>query len=331
MKDFWKNPAVKNYLVQDIFDIDEIVRRLGGCPNDEDYKIVRSYYYWEWQGNEDWEIVITTKEDYEKCKDNDEFVYRTDLNYKDFLDKFWFDTFEEALYGFVEPNEQLDFISLVNETFFTLSFEGQGKLFLRNVINGLNELSDDIKRFLINKDKDYGTKINKIQEVVINEYSGSYLDTKNKIIQHYKFIFPEIENNFSQNLDLLEIKSIPVKTKEPKNLIWYEIGKLIAIGDIEFKAIKGVGNQIYYKKTEYVSGLSLAEELNKVLNLKTDSLKSYINDTISGVMDTNRKNIFNSDNKIQKLILYCKENNHKPSDYLLEKLKELQAFNHLDN
>jgi hypothetical protein len=40
MKDFWKNPAVKNYLVQDIFDIDEIVRSFGGCPNDEDYKII---------------------------------------------------------------------------------------------------------------------------------------------------------------------------------------------------------------------------------------------------------------------------------------------------
>ena len=67
MKDFWKNPAVKNYLVEDIFDIDEIVRRLGGCPNDEDYKIERSYYFKELVGGEEgYETSIATKEQYEE-------------------------------------------------------------------------------------------------------------------------------------------------------------------------------------------------------------------------------------------------------------------------
>jgi hypothetical protein len=325
MKDFWKNPTVTNYLVQDIFDVDEIIRRLGGCPNDDDYKIVRSYYYWEWQGNEDWIAIPTTKEDYEKYKDNDEFEYRTELNYDDFLDKFWFDTFQQSLYEYAEPNEQLDFITYVNDTFFTLSFEGQAKMFLRNVVNGLEELSNGLKLFLGNKY--YGIKINNIQEIVINEYSRSYLNTKNKIIQHYKLIYPEIENGFSKNSNLSEIKSIPIRTKKPKDRIWYEVGKLIAIGEIEFKQKKNIGIEIYYKNIKYESGTSLADELSNQLNLKSSSLKSYINDTINGNMDTNRKNIFNTLAKAKELILYCKENNRKPSNYLLEKLQLLYDLN----
>ena len=196
MKDFWKNHSVKNYLVQDIFDIDEIVRRLGGCPNDEDYKIERSYYYWEWQGNEDWITIPTTKEEYEKHKDNDEFKYITELNYNDFIDKFWLDTFEQALYEYAEPNEQLDFISFVNDNFFTLSFEGQAKLFLRNIIETLNHWSINLSDMISSKRMNDFYKINNIQEKVIRQYLGSYLNTKRRIINHYKFIYPEIENDF---------------------------------------------------------------------------------------------------------------------------------------
>ncbi|RTY86338.1 hypothetical protein [Flavobacterium sp. RSP15] len=201
MKDFWKNPAVKNYLVEDIFDIDEIVRRFGGCPDDEDYKIVRSYYCDEFVGGEEgYETSSATKEDYEKYKSSDEdyydFSYRTELNYNDFLDKFWFDTFEQTLYEYVEPDEQIDFITYVNETFFTLSFEGQGKLFLRNIIKKLNHWSAELLVMIDSKRMNDFYKINKIQEKVIKHYSGSYLNTKRRIINHYKFIYSEIENDF---------------------------------------------------------------------------------------------------------------------------------------
>ena len=196
MKDFWKNPAVTNYIVEDIFDIDEIVRQYGTCPYEEDYKIVRSYFYWEWQGDDDWNAIPTTKEDYEKYKDNDEEDYRTDLNYNDFLDKFWYDTFEQTLYEDVEPNEQLDFISLVEETYFSLSTEGQAKLFLRTVINGLSNYSKSLLRMIEVRDNYDYVKINKIQEKVIYHYSGSYLNTKRRIIDHYKFIYSEIGNDF---------------------------------------------------------------------------------------------------------------------------------------
>lgn len=217
MKDFWKTPAVINYVVDDLFDIDEIVMRLGSCPNEEEYIIVRNYYFWEWDGGDDWHIEYTTKEGYEKYKDNDDYIYRTDLNYKDFEDKFWFDTFEETLTQYAEPSEQLDFISCVNETFFTLNFESQAKMFLKNIITGLTELNQNLKRFIRNRDKEYGEKINKIQEIVINQYSGSYLNTKEKIIQKYKFIYPEIENNF--NPSGTKINTKPTRDEILKKLI----------------------------------------------------------------------------------------------------------------
>ncbi|MXO06167.1 hypothetical protein [Flavobacterium sp. HBTb2-11-1] len=200
MREFWKKEAVKNYLVQDLFDVDEIVRRLGGCPNNEDYKIIRRYYCIEFIGGEEqFEILDTTKEEFEAHKDDDntEIDYRTELNYSDFLDKFWFDTFEEALFGYAEPNEQLDFISCVKDTFFELKFEGQAKMFLKNVIDGLNELYTELNYLLKNKNTVYSVGINKIQEVVINHYSESYLNTQNKIINIYKFIYPEIEQEFA--------------------------------------------------------------------------------------------------------------------------------------
>lgn len=201
IKDFWKNPAVKNYLVEDIFDIDEIVRRLGGCPNDEDYKIERSYYFTELVGGEEgYETSTATKEQYDEYIKSDvdyyDYSYSTKLNYEDFLDKFWFDTFEQTLCEYAEPGEQHNFISLVNDTFFNLSFEGQGKLFLRNIIQGLNHWNEELLVLIDSKRMKDFHKINKIQEIVIYQYSGSYLNAKKRLINHYKFIYPEIENEF---------------------------------------------------------------------------------------------------------------------------------------
>ncbi len=216
-------------------------------------------------------------------------------------------------------------MSCVENTFFELNFDGQAKMFLRNIVNGLDELSERLKIMIERSDKYDYNKINKIQKIVINHYSGVYQFAKNRIIQYYKFIYPEIENNFSQNLNLSEIKSIPVLLEKKQNEIWYEVGKLIAIGDIEFKIIKNIGTEIYYKKEKFDSGKSLGEQLSIELERNADSLKSYINDTISGIMDKNRKNIFNSLNKAKTLMLFCKENKHIPSTYLLTKLKELEA------
>jgi hypothetical protein len=209
MEKFWKKQNVRNYLVQDLFDVDEIVRSFGSCPDDEDYKIIRSYYYIEFIGGEEpYEVNPTNKEDYIKYKDSiySEFDYRTELNYEDFLEKFWIDSFEDILYNHSEPDEQNDFINCVIETYYELSFEGQAKLFLGNVINGLNELSENLNYLLSTKDKLYGYKINWIQERVIKFYIASYIETKNKIINHFKLIYPEIENEFKS-------KEIEINTK----------------------------------------------------------------------------------------------------------------------
>lgn len=221
MYQFWDKQEVKNYLVQNLFDVDEIVRKLGGCQNDEDYKIIRSYYYIEFIGGENpYEIHPSTKKEFEKNKDNEdsEFHYFSQLNYDDFLSNFWIDSFEDILYNRCEPIEQLDFISCVKDTFYELKFEGQAKLFLKNVIEGLNELNEKLKRLKSNNFK-YNLnykEINFIQEKVIELYMGSYLDTKKKIIKCFEFIYPEITNEF-------EPKKIKVNTKPTREELINEL------------------------------------------------------------------------------------------------------------
>ncbi|MBF6652188.1 hypothetical protein C3B47_04655 [Flavobacterium columnare] len=221
MKKFWEKEVVKNYLIRDLFDVDVVVEKLGSCPNDEDYKIKRKYFYIEFVGgDEPYEIFETTKEEYEKHKedDNNEFDYRTELNYEEFIDKFWFDTFEQILFGYCEPNQQLDFILCVKDTFFELNFEGQAKMFLKSVINGLNQLIEELNYLLSNNETIHSVKINKIQEIVIKHYSGSYLNAKKKIINSYKFIYPEIEKEFS-DIDDVRINTKPTREEILKKLI----------------------------------------------------------------------------------------------------------------
>lgn len=196
INDFWKNPKVKNYLVCDIFNIDEVVRCYGGCPNDEDYKIVRTYYYWEWQGDENHIPITTTKEDYEKYKDSEEENYRTEINYIEFENVFWFNEFADFLINTIEPDEQLNFISYVNETFNNASFEGQAKVFLKEVFSSLKSFREDLEVLSNKRDRKGLEKINKIQDFVINHYSGSYKNTIDKLSKYYESIYPELIQEF---------------------------------------------------------------------------------------------------------------------------------------
>lgn len=197
MEKFWKKKNVKNYLIKDLFDTDEIVRMFGGCPNNEDYKIERIYYYWEWQGDENYEVIYTTKEDYEKHKDDESLFYGSDLNYKDFEDKFWFDSFEDVILGKVEIFSRLDFIKEIDKAFYKLKFEVQAKLFLKEVLESLDAIIRQLNRMLNHKNIDSDIEINKIREFVLNTFKQSYFDAKSDIYEGYKFIFPDIENNFN--------------------------------------------------------------------------------------------------------------------------------------
>ncbi|WP_157505063.1 hypothetical protein [Flavobacterium tegetincola] len=319
MKEFWLKSNVKEYMIKDLYDVDEIVRRFGACPNDEDYKIVRSYYFWEWEGNENWNVIQTTKDDYDKNIENEDIQYRTELNYNEFADVFWFSEFEDTICGKVEIFSRYDFIDAVNETFYTLHFEGQAKYFLKEVIEGLESLSRQIARFSNFKKEIQGFEANKIQQFVLKTFYDSYKDCISDIINEYEFICPEI-TNYINNYS-------PTIKKNPKieyKTIWQKLGILIAIGSIEFEQKKNFGFEIKYKNILFESGNALARELSEEWEIKQESLKSYINDTLNANMNLNRKNIFNSLKKAEFLITHCRENNIEPSKFLIKKLEELK-------
>jgi hypothetical protein len=315
---FWKKEAVKKYLIQDIFDIDEVVRKYGGCQNDEDYKIQRSYYCWEWQGDENWITIPVEQEEYEKHKDNEDLHYRSELNYEAFLGKFWMDEFESFLAGKHIIFSENDFSKAVEKSFFKLKFEGQAKYFLKEIIEGLEYLIRALDRISNYKFEIHRIEVNSIQQLVIETYKESYASSIKGILEAYKFIYPEIINYPGQ----FAKKSDAIVTSDEKKL-WYRIGILIADGTIQF--VKGQdGINIHYDGNIFTSGTSIAKKLSEKWGLKKDSIKSYINDTMNDNRDVNRKNIFISLQKTQSLMLYCSQNKIQPSNYLLEKYKHLK-------
>jgi hypothetical protein len=221
-KNFTRISKGKNYLVWDIFDLDEIVRIYGKCQHDEDYKIERLYYYWEWEGEEGKVDIPTTKEDFEKNKDNEEDNYRTELNYRDFEDKFWFQEVTQFLIEIIEPQEQMDFISGVKDAFNNINFEGQAIFFLKDVLIGLIGYVENLKNISKRREEVGLSKTNKIQNFVINLYLESYNNTIQILSKYYGSIYPEIVEGFvkteyeSKLVSKINIKKLFIENPYPE-------------------------------------------------------------------------------------------------------------------
>lgn len=328
MEDFWKRNEVKEYVLTEIFDVDEVVRKYGGCPDDEEYIILRRYLNWEWQGNEEWKMVEVSKEDFEKHSGNEGSHYITELNYEEFEDKFWFEEFENFISGKILIFSSNDFLSAVNKIFYESKFEGQAKYFLREVIESLEYACRQLKRISQWKKETHDIAINKIQKFVIDQYMGSYNETIQYIIDDYKFIFPEIENYKNQYI-LFSNKRKNIYPVNEYKKIWQKLGILIATSVIQFVKVNqlGGGINIKYNDEEFESGNSLAKRLGEIWEMKPQSLKPYINDTLNNEMRGSRKNIFNSFERADFFLSYCAERKIKPSEYLLEKWENLKKDN----
>lgn len=306
MKVFWKKTIVREYILTKLFDIDEIVRKYGGCPNDEEYIITRSYYYWEWQGDEKWELVSTNKEDYDNNFENEEFNYGTDLNYKEFEDKFWHSEFEDFLLGKIEIINRNNFLEEVTDTFYELKFEGQAKFFLREVIECLQSAIRQLNRISKYKKEINGIEVNEIQQFVIKTYIESYNDSINEIINDFNIVYAEIENlkNYSIKKTFKEIEEEQYIDK-----IWFKVGCKFADGEI-FNLIKI--NKSY-------------KEISRILFNENDKYSNYISQTLSEKPSSNTdKCIFKSNYKMEKIISYFKNNNLIIDNRFMEKYKQIK-------
>jgi hypothetical protein len=305
MREFWNNLEVKKYLFFDIFDIDGIVEEFGECKND--YEIKRNYYIID-SGNvlNKGGVIDITRDEYDKfIIIPTELINRYyDMDYEEFIETFLFDRFEKKLNNEIVPNSQSNFISLVNETFFTFNFEAQAKMFLRELISLLSRFS------IILKEKDrkiqYYDK-NSIQEIVTDIYSESYLDTIQKIKANYKSVFPEIENNFNLNFELESVNFLfanenrqgySFRYKEINELIaenkhWFKVGILFAKGEI----------QKLRKENPKISFAKIAEHFNN------KNYEVYIKATNNNYTKTNPdKNIYINFDKMDLILKHCKLN-----------------------
>ena len=206
MKEFWNNPITEKYLFYSDYAIDSIVEKYGECLND--YVIKIEYFLCDRAMRLGGEFIVDcTKEDFKN------FVYDAnnmvlsgwEINYNEFEDIFLYDGFEKNLKNEIVPNSQSDFISLVNDIFFTFKFESQAMFFFRELIFLLSKAIVILKQ---TKDELYYKTwlefkpYNSIEQIVANVYSESLVETIQIIKTNYKFIFPEIENNFDLDFKL---------------------------------------------------------------------------------------------------------------------------------
>jgi hypothetical protein len=209
MNDFWNNNALSSYILTEIFDVDEIVRRFGGCPDDEDYKIERIYFYVEFRGAEGHELIYVTEDEYKLHVELGDDNYRTDLNYHDFLNKFWFNEFQYFLRDTILPNEMLDFLDLAHEKVLIAEHTAKAKIIFQDILTGLIHVYKGLNYIAPHISK------NKVQEFVIEQYKSSYSDAIKLFIKKYEVIFPSIIKNFKGEWpDIFELENEDISTNK---------------------------------------------------------------------------------------------------------------------
>jgi hypothetical protein len=186
MNDFWNNNAVSSYILTELFDVDEIVRRFGGCPDDEDYKIERIYFYVEFRGADGHELIYVTEDEYKLHVELGDYNYRTDLNYHDFLNKFWFNEFQHFLIDTILPDVMSKFLDSAHAEVFKAEQTAKSQIIVQDILTKLIGVYEDLNRLAPHINK------NKIQEYVIEQYQSSYSWAIKLLIQKYEVIFPVI-------------------------------------------------------------------------------------------------------------------------------------------
>ncbi|TXD48665.1 hypothetical protein [Polaribacter sp. IC073] len=190
----WELPETKNFKVSTIYEIDEIIMAHGASPYDEDYKIKRVFYKYEWEGLGVWEKIFITKEEYFQNYHIQDEQYITELNYSEFQDKFWFEILESDLIDNLIPNGQFSFLKKVNQLIINSESDSKSKFYLNSSLKGLKEVIDQLV-FL-----DSQAEINEIQKFVIKSYIPIYIGVIEYLIEEYELIYPDIINKFkSQN------------------------------------------------------------------------------------------------------------------------------------
>lgn len=277
MKDFWENPIVLEYLFYDTTGIDRIVEKYGKCTNDYEIKIEYSIVDLFLSLKKDIVIEIS-REEYDNFIDGRQNnVYRLhNLEYDDFKDVFDYNLFDDLKRNIV-PNTQSDFILFVKETFYNFKFDNQAKMFFRDLISYLNKYNH-----LLIKNDDGLFEKNTIQEFVANIYAENYLDTIQKIKNNYKMIFPEIENYFGLDFEIIEIYS------HYANINKYQEVKEILKKEKLKKTIEQYVNNVSDEK-EFLNELkdSFSTEKGRDIRIIIDYLK---NEKIFIIQDRENKN-----------------------------------------
>jgi len=233
MKDFWSLPEVDQYIFQNIYDIDEIVREFAIFPESDNSKVIRNYFKIEWHGTEEREKLLlpVSKEDFEKNRYYPDKQYYTTLNYTEFIDHFWFRDFEFYIREAILENYRSEFFQCAWSFIFETENESRSKGNFANILNTISQFYFTLGCIPIKE------KLNYIQEFVLEQVMGIYKITLNDLIQECSLIFPNIcqdfknkcpeffdstnervisKNSISNNKNILETKELKKENPSPE-------------------------------------------------------------------------------------------------------------------
>lgn len=159
----------------------------------------------------------------------------------------------------------------------------------------------DAERISLGRNIEFQTRFSKIEFIVLAE----------DVIRYEEYLNDLNKKNNDQFIDKKEYFGIQ---KEDKylNEIWFKIGLLFAKGELDE----------YYNsnKTGFKDGYSALKVANELKNEKFEknilaTINNYSSNKSSG-----SKNIYNSQDKMNKIIKYCNENQISIDDYFLSRL-----------
>lgn len=198
---------------------------------------------------------------------------------------------------------------------------------LLNLLNRIKWYSSSIKRMKISGEYDLAFRLKEYYHLIFADSINFLRDSLHINIYKspLKEEFKEIENAFESSINIDEVKYFASTALKPqlqtksdqakyKNEVWFKVGLLFASGKMENYYTEVTGGIIFKKG---YTAPKVAKSLGNINYNKfiLASVNNYLPNNPNG-----NKNIFNSKDKMDKIIKHCGENNIPVIPYFTERL-----------
>ncbi|WP_411897466.1 hypothetical protein [Elizabethkingia occulta] len=342
-----KNITHTKFIINSIFQLDEIIKEYGKTFNNNETIIERKYLKIIYPTPEyltdishinsdlysiidikesfliqkkDPEIIEITKEEFEDSQLKNEYTFTT-LNYNEFSKKFDYDVEFTTFYWQVLDNKcRPEFIESIKSELVNAKTETACKIIYQELLLHLKESENFLTRFKNNELWQLSSKYsNDVQKEVCSfflKYNKSLLSDIN---DYFKTIFSKDIKMIDEITNQIVINNEDSEKENLRGSNIYKIAVLFADGTIYESGI--------YENDSNLSISKLTDMIvNKIGGFKRNSLQPYLNDTLN--KNNSDKNLFQY-SKLKYLQLIVEDfssQNKKISSKFSEKLEQLMSI-----